>query len=116
MVSTTRWNGNTYNYTYAGNTQQELIKQNTTRGNYEYVYGRTDAVGNPVIEQIKYDGSTGYVERDPVTGEPLMLRTPSGMQSLYVYDGTGNPTALVTNSGYTATAYEYDPLWGPDAD
>lgn len=113
MVSTTRWDGNTYNYTYAGHTQQELTKQNTTRGNYEYVYGREDAVGNPVIEQIKYDGSTGYIERDPVTGEPLMLRTPSGMQSLYVYDGTGNPTALVTNGSYTATAYEYDPYGVP---
>ena len=113
MVSTTRWTGNTYNYTYAGGTQQELVKQNTTRGNYEYVYGRTDAVGNPVIEQIKYDGSTGYVERDPVTGEALMLRTPSGMQSLYIYDGTGNPTALVTNGSYTATAYEYDPYGVP---
>lgn len=112
MVSTTRSTG-TFTYTYAGASQQELVKQTTTRGNYEYVYGRTDAVGNPVIEQIKYDGSTGYVERDPVTGEPLMLRTPSGMQSLYVYDGTGNPTALVTNSGYTATAYEYDPYGVP---
>ena len=55
----------------------------------------------------------GYVERDPVTGEPLMLHTPSGMQSLYVYDGIGNPTALVTNTGYTATAYDYDPYGVP---
>lgn len=113
MTSTTRWTGSTYNYTYAGTTQQELTKQNTTRGNYEYVYGREDAVGNPVIEQIRYDGSTGYIERDPVTGEPLMLRTPSGMQSLYVYDGIGNPTALITNMGYTATAYDYDPYGVP---
>ena len=42
-----------------------------------------------------------------------MLRTPSGMQSLYIYDGTGNPTALVTNGSYTATAYEYDPYGVP---
>ncbi|MGQ1797374.1 RHS repeat-associated core domain-containing protein [Kocuria oceani] len=112
MVSTTRSTG-TYNYTYADADQQELVKQNTTRGNYEYVYGREDQFGNPVIEQIKYDGYTGYVERDPVTGEPLLLRTPSGMQSLYVFDGIGNPTALITNASYTATAYEYDPYGVP---
>ncbi|MFW6187053.1 MAG: RHS repeat-associated core domain-containing protein, partial [Actinomycetota bacterium] len=113
MVSTTRWNGNTYNYTYADADQQELVKQNTTRGDYEYVYGREDAAGNPVIEQVKFDGQTGYVERDPVTGEPLLLRTPSGMQSLYVYDGIGNPLALVTSASYVATAYEYDPYGVP---
>ncbi|MEF3121742.1 RHS repeat-associated core domain-containing protein [Kocuria flava] len=112
MVSTTRSTG-TYNYTYADADQQELVKQNTTRGNYEYVYGREDQFGNPVIEQIKYDGYIGYVERDPVTGEPLLLRTPSGMQSLYVFDGIGNPTALITNASYTATAYEYDPYGVP---
>lgn len=27
-------------------------------------------------------------------------RTSSGMQSLYVYEGTGNPAVLVTNSSY----------------
>jgi RHS repeat-associated protein len=52
---------------------------------------------------------TAYVEHDPVTGEALMLRTSSGMQSLYVYDGTGNPAALITSGAYTAFAYEYDP-------
>jgi RHS repeat-associated protein len=38
-----------------------------------------------------------------------MLRTSTGMQSLYVYDGTGNPTALLTSGAYTAFAYDYDP-------
>ena len=112
MVSHTRSTG-TFNYSYAGASQQELVRQNTTRGDYEYVYGREDAAGNPVIEQVKYDGQTGYVERDPVTGEPLLLRTPSGMQSLYVYDGIGNPMALITSANYVATAYEYDPYGVP---
>jgi hypothetical protein len=48
------------------------------------------ALGQPIIEQYKKDNATAYVEHDPVTGEALMLRTSTGMQSLYVYDGTGN--------------------------
>jgi RHS repeat-associated protein len=112
-VKTERWTGSSYNYTYAGNTQQELISHDTARGTKSYVYGRADQHGNPVVEQVTLDGETGYVERDPVTGEPLLLRTPTGMQSLYVYDGTGNPLALVTNGSYTATAYEYDPYGVP---
>jgi hypothetical protein len=52
------------------------------------------------------DNATAYVEHDPVSGEALMLRTSSGMQSLYVYDGTGNPTALFTSGAYTAFAYD----------
>ncbi|THE18939.1 hypothetical protein E1J17_03555 [Kocuria rosea] len=113
MVKTERWTGSSYNYAYAGNTQQELISHDTARGTKSYVYGREDQHGNPVVEQVTLDGETGYVERDPVTGEPLLLRTPTGMQSLYVYDGTGNPLALVTNGSYTATAYEYDPYGVP---
>lgn len=35
------------------------------------------------------------------------------MQSLYVYDGTGNPTALLTSGAYTAFAYDYDPYGVP---
>jgi len=38
-----------------------------------------------------------------------LLRTSTGMQSLYVYDGTGNPTALLTSGAYAAFAYDYDP-------
>jgi hypothetical protein len=60
--------------------------------------GFHDAQGQPIIEQYKKDNLTAYVEHDPVTGEALMLRTSTGMQSLYVYDGTGNPTALLVVS------------------
>jgi RHS repeat-associated protein len=66
-----------------------------------------------VIEQVNRDNQTAYVEHDPVTGEPLMLRTSSGMQSLYVHDGTGNPTVLVTSGSYRAFAYSYDPYGVP---
>jgi RHS repeat-associated protein len=35
------------------------------------------------------------------------------MQSLYVHDGTGNPTVLVTSRSYRAFAYSYDPYGVP---
>ncbi|WP_326966391.1 RHS repeat-associated core domain-containing protein, partial [Arthrobacter sp. CG_A4] len=43
----------------------------------------------------------------------LMLRTSSGMQSLYIYDGTGNPAALITSTPTIAFAYDYDPYGVP---
>ncbi|MHA7178462.1 RHS repeat-associated core domain-containing protein [Arthrobacter sp. Sr24] len=42
-----------------------------------------------------------------------MLRTSSGTMSLYVYDGTGNPAALLTSGPNTAFAYQYDPYGVP---
>jgi hypothetical protein len=62
----------------------------------------------PIIEQYKKDNATAYAEHDPVTGEALMLRTSTGMQSLYVYDATDNPTALLTSGAYTAVAFAID--------
>ncbi|MDF2497139.1 MAG: hypothetical protein K0Q86_771 [Arthrobacter koreensis] len=104
---------NTYNYTYAGSSQNELLSQTTPQGTYQLTYGRTDAQGLPIIEQLKRNEGTAYIEHDPVTGEPLMLRTSSGMQSLYVCDGTGNPAALLTSAEYVAFAYSYDPYGTP---
>ncbi|WP_158603876.1 RHS repeat domain-containing protein [Cryobacterium tepidiphilum] len=105
--------GTTYSPDYAGTGQNEILSENTTGGYYKYTYGRTDQNGQPVIEQVNRDNQTAYVEHDPVTGEPLMLRTSSGMQSLYVHDGTGNPTVLVTSGSYRAFAYSYDPYGVP---
>ncbi|MCI9872814.1 RHS repeat domain-containing protein [Arthrobacter humicola] len=112
MTSVTKA-GTTYNYTYAGASQNEVLSQTTPNGTYKVIYGRTDAQGQPIIEQYKKDNATAYVEHDPVTGEALMLRTSSGMQSLYVYDGTGNPAALITSASYRAFAYDYDPYGVP---
>lgn len=103
----------TYHPEYAGTSQNEILAESTTGGYYKYTYGRTDQNGQPVIEQVKRDNATAYVEHDPVTGEPLMLRTSTGMQSLYVYDGTGNPSVLVTSTSYRAFAYTYDPYGVP---
>jgi len=40
----------------------------------------------------------------------LILRTSSGLASLYIFDGTGNPAAFVTSGANTAFAYTYG-LW-----
>lgn len=112
MTSHTRPQG-TFTYTYAGGSQSELIKQTTTRGNYTYGYGRPNQFGLPVVEQVTLDGKTAHLDNDPVTGQPLMLRTAEGVQSLYVYDGIGNPEALVTNQDSTTFAYDYDPYGVP---
>ena len=48
-----------------------------------------------------------------VTGQPLMLRTSTGVVSLYAYDGTGNPTALLRNVTGPAYVYAYDPYGLP---
>jgi RHS repeat-associated protein len=112
MTSVTK-NSTTYTYAYAGTSQTEVLSQTTPNGTYRVTYGRTDAQGLPVIEQYKKDTLTAYVEHDPVTGEALMLRTSSGMQSLYVQDGTGNPVALITSTPTIAFGYDYDPYGVP---
>ncbi|MDJ0358576.1 RHS repeat-associated core domain-containing protein [Paenarthrobacter sp. PH39-S1] len=108
-MTTVTKNGATYNYTYAGGSQNEVLSESTPQGQYKVTYGRTDAQGQPIIEQLSKDAGTAYIEHDPVTGEPLMLRTSAGMTSLYITDGTGNPTALITSGNYVAVAYAYDP-------
>ncbi|WP_345075297.1 hypothetical protein, partial [Paeniglutamicibacter cryotolerans] len=113
QMTTVTKGGATYHYTYAGGSQNELLSQTTPTGTYQLTYGRTDAQGMPVIEQLKKDNLTAYLEHDPVTGEPLMLRTASGKQALYVHDGTGSPVALITNEPYVAFAYAYDPYGTP---
>ena len=59
------------------------------------------------MEQVKVGANMAYVENDPVTGQPLMLRTSSGIQALYVYAGTGSPVALLTDFASQAYAYSY---------
>ena len=113
MTSHTRKTG-TYTYTYAGGSQSELIKQKTTKGDYEYGYGRANQFGLPVVEQVTLNGETAHLDNDPVTGQPLMLRTSGGTQTMYIYDGIGNPEALVTNLDTTAFAYDYDPYGVPN--
>ena len=113
QLATTTKGGTTYTYTYAGASQNELLAQTTPTASYSYTYGRTDTQGQPIIEQVHENANTAYIEHDPVTGEPLMLRTSSGLQSLYVNDGTGNPIAVITTAGYPGFTYSYDPYGAP---
>ncbi len=108
MTTSTRGTSS-YAYKYAGASQNEVLQQETPASTYQLVYGRTNGVGNPVVEQVKVGANTAYVENDPVTGQPLMLRTSSGIQALYVYAGTGSPVALLTDFASQAYAYSYDP-------
>ena len=108
-MSTVTKGGTVYYYSYAGASQNEVLSETTPKGYYQLTYGRTDAQGQPIIEQLSKDSNTAYIEHDPVTGEPLMLRTSAGMESLYITDGTGNPTALIAAGNYVSVAYAYDP-------
>ena len=72
--------------------------------------GRAGPLDTYVPSYISDVGTnTAYLENDPVTGEPLILRTSSGNADLYVYSGTGNPVALLTDFSIETFAYEYDP-------
>lgn len=104
---------NTYDYKYAGAGQNEVLEQERSGTTYQVVYGRTNQQGQPVIEQAKAGANTAYVENDPVTGQPLMLRTSTGTVSLYVYSGTGSPVGLLTDFKAQAFAYQYDPYGVP---
>lgn len=110
MTNVANGNGDgNHTYKYAGTSQVEVLQQQSAGSTYQLVYGRTNQVGQPVIEQVKEGGNTAYIENDPVTGEPLMLRTSAGIQTLYVYDGLGSPVAMLTDFASAAYAHEYDP-------
>ncbi|MBO1751317.1 RHS repeat protein [Actinotalea sp. BY-33] len=107
-ASVTR-DGDTYDYTYAGVGQNELVHQTTPEGDYTYTYGRTDQVGRPIIEQVQVDFQRAFVENDP-TGQAVMLRSHSANQLLYVHDHLGSPIALIADSRFHAFGWKYDPF------
>ncbi|MDT9684999.1 RHS repeat-associated core domain-containing protein [Streptomyces sp. TRM76323] len=93
-------------YTYAG----ELVHQTTDEGeSVDYVHGRADQYGMPVIEQVKLTAGTAYIEHDPTTGQPLALRTANGYEAYYIVDGLGSPVQFINQSTVQSTVYEYDP-------
>ncbi|MFJ2633316.1 RHS repeat-associated core domain-containing protein [Streptomyces sp. NPDC087422] len=97
-------------YTYAGTSQTELTHQTTDTGdNIDYVYGRPDGNGQPVIEQVTLDAGTAYIDHDPTTGQPLVLRTTTGTEAYYIIDGFGSPVEFINQSTVTSTVYQYDP-------
>lgn len=106
--------GTTYHYSYAGASQNEVLTEQLASGStVQITYGRSDQNGNPIIEGYKVGSGQAYVENDPVTGAANMLRTSSGIACLYIWDGTGNPIALLTDFQTTSYSYTYDPYGLP---
>lgn len=103
----------TYNYTYAGIGNGELLSNQTPAANYAYTYGRNSAIGKPVIEQVHRGADTAFMENDAM-GTPVMIRTSAGQQALYGYDAQGSPVALLTSGNTTAFAYSFDPYGAAD--
>ncbi|MBF4616451.1 RHS repeat-associated core domain-containing protein [Curtobacterium sp. VKM Ac-1376] len=87
----------------------KLLSQSTDGGaEYDYTYGTTDQNGVPVIATRAGTGTgTASVLSDPVTGQPLDLRTTDGTTSMYVLNGIGNPVAAVTDTGDIAFKVSY---------
>ncbi|MGI5451500.1 RHS repeat-associated core domain-containing protein [Streptomyces sp. CA-243310] len=109
-MATAKTNNGTGSYTYAGTNANELVHQTTDKGeNVDYVHGRTDQYGVPVIEQVKLSTGTAYIEHDPTTGQPLALRTTNGYEAYYIIDGLGNPVQFINQSTVQSGVYEYDP-------
>jgi RHS repeat-associated protein len=98
----------TYGYEYAGLGNDELIAQSTPDGDYAYVYGRTNQLGQAVIEQVEHGGGTAFIDHDPA-GAAVSLRSATGDQGLYVYDNLGSPIALIGSDNQVEFAYTYDP-------
>jgi len=110
--------GTTYTYKHAGTSNVELTQQTASDGVYNYAYGRDDAQGIPILESVNrtYGSYTSKaaVISDPITGQPVMLRTTTGMQSLYIFDGTpGSPIALINSGASQAFGYDYEPFGTP---
>lgn len=108
MTSSTN-DGVTTSYEYAGADMNKLLSQSTDGGaEYDYTYGTTDQNGVPVIATRAVTGTgTASVLSDPVTGQPLNLRTTDGSTSMYVLNGIGNPVAAVTDTGDIAFKVSY---------
>ena len=111
QLKTVTKGGTTYQYKYGGRGNNELVYQTTPNGTYEYAYGRDDAQGNPVLEQVARNGTAASVISDPRTGQPLMMQTSSGLQALVVYDGKpGSPIAILTSNAAVGWAADYNPF------
>ena len=102
---------NSTSNTFAGMTQKELIAQSSSgEGTYVYTHGLNDRYGNPLIEKIRHEGRTAYVEHDPVTGNPLFLRDTDRVSThMYISDPIDSDIRLVEDDGSSSDYKEFDP-------
>ena len=94
---------------YAGDGQDELIRQSNSTGVKTYVWGRSSQAGIPTLEYSAntQDNSTSIVDND-ANGMPIAFA--SGATSQYVvFDGLGRMWGTVGNTGDVTSKYEYDP-------
>ena len=101
---------------FAGMSQKQLIaQQSSTEGTFVYTHGLNDRHGNPMIEKIRHDGATAFVEHDPVTGNPLFLRdTDKKSVHMYLSDPVDSDIRLVKDNATTANFKEFDPYGARD--
>ena len=105
-------NGTTYTYKYAGASQSALLSVTGNSQTRSYTYGSADSVGNPELEIFSNSAASSptYIYNDPHTGQPLMTEqqdTDDG--ALIVYDGTGNPIALLETWASVSQSTAYEP-------
>jgi len=97
-------NGTTSAHVYAGTGQQEL----TSAGSNQFVWGRTDQVGQPWLQSFNTGGASQvFVERDGF-GTPLGLHN-AGSDFHLVLDNLGSVVAVVNTAGAVVARYSYDP-------
>jgi RHS repeat-associated protein len=101
----------TFDYEYAGTTQNELVSQTLANGSQRsHTYGRTDGNGLPLMETVTVPAGTSRITHDP-GGSPLTIKTYAGSVHHYLLDGLGSVIGLVEASGTVTALYSYDP-WG----
>lgn len=111
QLTSSKKDGVTTRYEYAGADMNKLLMQSTDRGaEYDYTYGSTEQSDVPVISSRAVAGTgTASVISDPMTGRPMDLQTTDGATSMWVVDGIGNPTAAITDTAEKAYEVHYDP-------
>ena len=114
--STLKDGSNATTNTFAGMSQKQLIAQQSSQeGTFVYTHGLNDRYGNPMVEKIRHDGATAFVEHDPVTGNPLFLRdTDKKSVHMYISDPVESDIRLVKDDGTTSTYKEFDPYGARD--
>lgn len=99
-------------FMYAGDTQDELIQQNSQNGTTNYTFGRADQAGTPTVESFTQTGAsnTSVTFHNDAAGQPIDF-TQDG-NSLYVmYDGLGQTRATLKADGTVNGTVDPDP-WG----
>lgn len=107
---------NTTTNTFAGMSQKQLIAQQSSKeGTFVYTHGLNDRFGNPMVEKIRHNGATAFVEHDPVTGNPLFLRdTDKKSVHMYLSDPVDAEVRLVKDDASTSTYKKFDPYGARD--